>query len=66
MKVLHVIPGLANSSGPPHVVVNLTEQLAKRGCAVTVYHVQYHDIEAVWPDPSLVETQGFPLTFSRR
>lgn len=66
MRVLHVIPGLANSSGPTHVVINLTEHLAKLGCVVTVYHVQYDDIEALRPDPDLVATKGFPLTFSRR
>lgn len=66
LRVLHVIPGLANSSGPTHVVVNLAEHLAKLGCWVTVYYMSYPGIKPLLPDGALVETRASPLTFSRR
>lgn len=37
LKILHVIPGLALSSGPTQVVMRLSEAQAKRGCLVTVF-----------------------------
>lgn len=66
MKVLHIIPGLANWSGPTHVVVNLAECLARLGSEVSVYHLHYDGIEPLRPAPGLVESRGFPVTFSWR
>ena len=40
MKVLHVVRGLANSSGTTHIVVPLSEEQARQGCDVSVYYVE--------------------------
>lgn len=62
MKVLHVIRGLANSSGTTHIVGPLAEQQAGRGCEVSVYCVEKGSDPPVLPDPALVESRCFRLT----
>ncbi len=62
MKILHVIRGLANSSGTTHIVVPLSEEQARLGCAVTVLHVRKGAQPPVIPDPALVTSQCFPAT----
>jgi len=76
MKILHVVRGLANSSGTTHIVVPLAEEQARQGAFVSVYHVAKGSEEPVLPDPALVESRcfaqslpgsnpGFSLTFAR-
>jgi len=66
MRVLHVIPGLDNSSGPTHVVVNLTENQAAQGVAVSLFYVAEEPGGPPLPTRDLVETVCFPLTCCRR
>jgi len=65
MRVLHVLPRLANSFGPAHVLVNLSEQFARLGCLVRVYYLDHGD-EPLLPEPSLFQTTSSPITFCRR
>ena len=62
MKALHIIPSLANWSGPTHVVVNLAENLTRLGCQVSVYHLEYDGVEPLLPQAGLIETKAFSLT----
>lgn len=62
MKVLHVIRGLANSSGTTHIVVPLSEEQARQGCRVSVFHVDKGDGPPIEPDPTLVESCCFPAS----
>lgn len=62
MKILHVIRGLANSSGTTHIVVPLSEEQARQGCQVSVFHVRKGDEPPVEPDPALVESRCFPAS----
>ncbi len=66
MRVLHVIPGLDNASGPTHAAINLTERLARLGVEVSLFHLVYEGREPLRPDPALVRTRGFPCAFPRR
>ena len=54
MKILHVVRGLANSSGTTHIVVPLAEEQARQGAEVSVYHVAKGREAPVVPDASLV------------
>lgn len=62
MKVLHVIRGMANSSGTTHIVGPLAEAQARSGCEVSVFCVEKGNDAPVLPDPSLVESQCFKQT----
>ncbi len=62
MKVLHVVRGLANSSGTTHIVVPLSEEQARQGCEVLVYYVEKGADPSVEPDGQLVDCRSFPLT----
>lgn len=66
MRVLHVIPGLRNSSGPAHAVVNLTEGLGLLGVEVSLYHLDCSSPPNVVRASRLVETRAFPVEFPRR
>ncbi len=57
-----MIRGLANSSGTTHIVGPLSEEMARQGCKVSVFHVQKGTEPAVEPDPSLVESCRFALS----
>lgn len=59
MKILHVVRGLANSSGTTHIVVPLAEEQARQGASVSVYHVAKGPEAPVIPDPSLVTSRCF-------
>lgn len=59
LRILHVIRGLANSSGTTHIVVPLSEAQARLGHAVTVMHVRKGTEPLVEPDPSLVRSCCF-------
>lgn len=62
MKILHVIRGLANSSGTTHIVCPLSEEQARIGHEVTVFHVRKGTEEPVVPDTTLVTNECFPLS----
>jgi glycosyltransferase involved in cell wall biosynthesis len=66
MKILHVIRGLANSSGTTHIVGPLAEAQAKLGQQVSVYFVDKPGEAAVVPDPVLVDSRCFPMTVRSR
>ncbi len=62
MKILHVIRGLANSSGTTHIVNPLSEAQSKLGAEVSVAYVDKPNAAAVEPDPALVKSWRFPLS----
>lgn len=62
MKILHVIRGLANSSGTTHIVGPLAEAQAALGCAVSVYCVDKPPAPAILPAPERVD--GFCAALS--
>ena len=66
MNILHVVRGLANSSGTTHIVIPLAEEQAKRGHDVSVFHVQKPGQESLEPDPDLVESRLFDITIPTR
>ena len=66
MNILHVIRGLANSSGTTHIVGPLAEAQARLGQQVSVYFVEKAGEAAVVPDPALVESRCFPMTIRSR
>jgi glycosyltransferase involved in cell wall biosynthesis len=59
MRILHVIRGLANSSGTTHIVIPLSEEQARQGAQVSVYYVDKPPYPALEPDPALVESRCF-------
>lgn len=56
---MHLIRGLANSSGTAHIVVPLSEEQARLGHSVTVMHVRKGVQALVEPDPALVTSRCF-------
>jgi glycosyltransferase involved in cell wall biosynthesis len=66
VKILHVIRGLANSSGTTHIVGPLAEAQARLGHEVSIFFVEKHGEAAVVPDAQLVESRSFPMTITSR
>jgi glycosyltransferase involved in cell wall biosynthesis len=62
LRILHVVRGLANSSGTTHIVGPLAEAQARLGHDVKVYFVAKLDQQPVVPDRTLVESHGFPMS----
>jgi|688.fasta_scaffold03483_6 glycosyltransferase involved in cell wall biosynthesis len=62
VRILHVIRGLANSSGTTHIVVPLSEAQACLGHAVCVMHVRKGNEILVEPRPDLVTSLCFAET----
>jgi poly(glycerol-phosphate) alpha-glucosyltransferase len=62
MRILHVVRGLANSSGTTHIVGPLAEAQARLGHRVEVYYVEKPNAAAVVPDPELVRSRAFSMT----
>jgi poly(glycerol-phosphate) alpha-glucosyltransferase len=62
LRVLHVVRGLANSSGVTHIVTPLAEEQAKQGLEVSLFYVRKAGQVAVEPDPGLVTSRRFDLT----
>jgi glycosyltransferase involved in cell wall biosynthesis len=62
LRILHVIRGLANSSGTTHIVGPLAEAQARQSHSVKVLFVEKTKEPAIVPNPSLVESQGFPMS----
>ncbi len=66
MKILHIVRGLANVSGPTHIVRALSEHQARMGHHVEVFAVENDGEPPVVPDPKLVTTRLFPALFRSR
>ncbi|MEX1027726.1 MAG: glycosyltransferase [Candidatus Paceibacterota bacterium] len=66
MRILHVIRGLANSSGTTHIVGPLAEAQARLGHDVRVIFVEKYGEPPVMPDPALVRSECFPMTVRSR
>lgn len=66
MRILHVIRGLANSSGTTHIVGPLSEAQAHLGHDVSVFFVDKPPFEAVRPRADLVRSEEFPVDFLRK
>lgn len=62
MRILHVIRGLANSSGTTHIVNPLAEAQGRAGAHVRVLHVDKPNAPSVEPDPRWVASRRFPLS----
>lgn len=62
MRILHVIRGLTNSSGVTHVVIPLSEEQARMGHQVSVFHIEKSREESLKPSPDLVDSICFPMT----
>lgn len=62
MRILHVVRGLANSSGTTHIVGPLAEAQARLGHKVDVLFVDKPHAPAVVPDPALVRSHAFPMS----
>ena len=65
MNILHVIPGLSNSAGPTHVVINLSEKLARLGNKVAIFYLTGRGCDSVVPAGNDVRVEGFPVTISK-
>lgn len=66
VRILHVIRGLANSSGTTHVVGPLAEAQAQLGHEVEVLFVSKPGEPSVVPDPGLVRSRECPMTVRSR
>jgi glycosyltransferase involved in cell wall biosynthesis len=64
LRILHLIPGLANASGPTHVVTRYAERFATRGHEVSVFHVSGRGKDAVQL-PEGIEDRSFPATYAK-
>ena len=62
MRILHVVRGLANSSGTTHIVGPLAEAQARQGHLVRVLFVEKPGSRPVTPHPSLVVSLECPMT----
>lgn len=59
MKVLHVIRGMANSSGTTHIVGPLAVEQSRQGATVSIYCVEKRSGPPVLPDAELVDSRCF-------
>ena len=66
LEVLHVVRGLANSSGTTHIVVNLSEEQARQGASVTVLTVEKDSQPWIAPSSGFVESRCFPMSLPLR
>lgn len=66
MRVLHVLGGLANSSGPTHIVLSLASHLSDIGNEVSVFYLGGRGLDTVRPEDTRIRLREFPLTWSRR
>lgn len=66
MKILHVIPGLSNASGPTQVVYHLAHQTVAQGHGVTVCYIQGRGTDPVYDFDKRIELRGFPAVGLRK
>lgn len=62
LRVLHVIRGLANSSGTTHIVIPLAEAQADLGADVSVFHVAKPGEPSLSADGLRVRSVCFPMS----
>jgi glycosyltransferase involved in cell wall biosynthesis len=62
LKILHVIRGLANSSGTTHIVNPLAEAQGRLGHSVRVLYVDKPPMAAVVPDSRWAQSREFALS----
>jgi len=66
LKILHVIPGLKNASGPTQAALNLATYAAKDGHKVTLAYVSGRGTDPQMDLPERVEILGFPYQISKK
>lgn len=66
MRILHLIRGMANSSGTTHIVGPLAEAQARLGHEVRLLTVEMAGEQAVLPNAALVRSEAHPMTFKTR
>ena len=66
MRILHVIPGLKNASGPTHSVYYLSKHMAEAGHEVAVAYVSGRGTDPEFPFSEKVKLMGFPCKFSKK
>jgi len=66
LKILHVIPGLKNASGPTQAALNLATYAAKDGHDVTLAYVSGRGTDPQMDLPERVEILGFPYQISKK
>ena len=59
MKILHIVPGLHNSSGPTHIVNSLASHMALANEEVSLFHVRRRKESEVFPDHPSVHIATF-------
>lgn len=65
MNILHMIPGLAPSSGPTQALLNLTDRQAEQGHALTIVHLTGRGKEGARSTDPRIEQLGFPVFLLR-
>lgn len=66
MKILHVIPGFANASGPSHLVAAMVSSLASRGHEVVLAYTSGRGKDDTLETPAGVQTRVFPARFLKK
>ena len=66
MRILHVVPRLANSSGPTHITIALAEAQARAGHQVKIMTVTRAGEWTRLPDQSLVTVESFRQSWQLR
>lgn len=66
MNILHIIRGMANSSGTTHIVGPLAKAQARLGHEVRLMTVEKLGEEPVLPDGGLVRSEVFPMSWKSR
>jgi glycosyltransferase involved in cell wall biosynthesis len=66
LKILHVIPGLSNASGPTQVVYHLAHQMIDYGHDVTICYVVGRGTDPVYDFDKRIELLGFPAVWFRK
>ncbi|MBN1551180.1 glycosyltransferase [bacterium] len=62
LNVLHVIPGLSNSSGPTHIVNKLSSCLSDLGCNVSIFYLTGRELDTVMPKDERIYVKGFAVS----
>lgn len=65
MRVLHMVAGLANSSGLTHAILNISRQLVRAGHEVSVFYLTGRGLDTTQSGDDRIVLRGFPLTWSR-
>ncbi len=66
LKILHVIPGLSNASGPTHALYHLVHQIAELGHEVTVCYISGRGTEPDMKFDDRIQLLGFPARYLKK